>query len=66
MNNKDRILIPFSVSLVIKTILANGGVDYEANEDLLILDPRIMSVVGGFESQITEGIITIPDAIYWT
>lgn len=46
--------------------LANNGVGYEINEDLLTLDPAIISAVEDFKALIIAGTITVPDAIYWT
>jgi basic membrane protein A len=46
--------------------LANDGVGYEVNTDLLTLDPAIISAVEAFKALIVAGNITVPDAIYWT
>lgn len=45
--------------------LVNGGVGYEVNEDLLTLDPAIITAVEEFKDDIIAGTIIIPDAIYW-
>ncbi|MFW9813166.1 MAG: BMP family protein [Candidatus Thorarchaeota archaeon] len=46
--------------------LANDGVGYEVNTDLLTLDPSIISAVEALKADIIAGTITVPDAIYWT
>jgi len=46
--------------------LANGGVGYEVNEDLLTLDPAIISEVEAFKALIIAGTIVVPDAVFWT
>ncbi|TFG33582.1 BMP family ABC transporter substrate-binding protein [Candidatus Thorarchaeota archaeon] len=46
--------------------LANNGVDYEINTDLLTLDSAIITAVNAFKALIVNGNITVPSAIYWT
>ena len=46
--------------------LANDGVGYEVNEDLLTLDPAIISAVEDFKAEIVAGNIVVPSEIYWT
>ena len=46
--------------------LANNGVGYEINTDLLTLDPAIITAVENFKADIIAGIVVVPDAIYWT
>ena len=46
--------------------LANNGVDYEINEDLLTLAPAIIAEVEAFKALVIAGTVVVPDAIYWT
>jgi basic membrane protein A len=46
--------------------LANGGVGYEVNTDLLTLDPAIITEVEAFKALIIAGNVTIPDDYFWT
>lgn len=46
--------------------LANGGLDYEVNTDLLTLDPAIITEIEALKALIIAGTIVVPDAIYWT
>jgi basic membrane protein A len=46
--------------------LANNGVGYEINTDLLTLDPSVISAVDAFKAEIIAGTVVVPDAIYWT
>ncbi|MGY5878907.1 MAG: BMP family ABC transporter substrate-binding protein [Candidatus Thorarchaeota archaeon] len=46
--------------------LANNGVGYEVNEDLLTLDPSIITAVEAFKALIISGDIIVPQAVYWT
>ena len=46
--------------------LANNGVGYEVNTDLLTLDPAIIAEVEAFKALIIAGTIVVPDAIFWT
>jgi len=46
--------------------LANDGVGYEVNEDLLILHPDIISEVEALKALIIAGTVVVPDAVYWT
>lgn len=46
--------------------LANNGVGYEVNEDLLTLDPSIITAVEAFKTLIINGNITVPQAVFWT
>jgi len=46
--------------------LANNGVGYEINEDLLILAPAIIAEVEAFKALIIAGTVVVPDTIYWT
>jgi basic membrane protein A len=46
--------------------LANGGVGYEINEDLLTLPPAVISAVEALKADIISGTVTVPDSIYWT
>jgi len=46
--------------------LANDGVGYEVNTDLLTLAPSIITAVNAFKALIIAGNITVPSAIYWT
>ncbi|MBY8997517.1 MAG: BMP family ABC transporter substrate-binding protein [Candidatus Thorarchaeota archaeon] len=45
--------------------LANGGVGYEVNTDLLTLPPVVISTVEAFKALIIAGTVVVPDAIYW-
>jgi basic membrane protein A len=45
--------------------LANNGVGYEVNEDLLTLDSAIIAEVEAFKALIIAGTVIVPDAIYW-
>jgi len=46
--------------------LANDGVGYEVNEDLLTLDPAIIVEVEALKALIIAGTVVVPDAVYWT
>jgi basic membrane protein A len=46
--------------------LANNGVGYEVNTDLLTLPTSVIDAVDDFKAEIVAGNITIPDAIFWT
>jgi basic membrane protein A len=46
--------------------LANDGVGYEVNEDLLTLPTAVVDAVDDFKDLIVAGTIVVPDAIYWT
>ncbi len=46
--------------------LANNGVDYEVNTDLLTLDPAIIAEVEAFKALIIAGTVVVPDGIFWT
>lgn len=46
--------------------LANGGVDYEINTDLLTLPTSVINVVEDFKAAIINGSVTVPDDVYWT
>lgn len=46
--------------------LANEGVGYEINTDLLTLPTAVTDAVDAFAQLIIDGNITVPDAIYWT
>jgi basic membrane protein A len=46
--------------------LANNGVGYEINTDLLTLPSSVITAVNNFKAAIIAGNVTIPDAIYWT
>ncbi len=46
--------------------LANNGVGYEVNTDLLTLPSSVITAVEAFKALIVAGTITVPDAIYWT
>ncbi len=46
--------------------LANNGVGYEVNEDLLTLGPSIIAEVEAFKALIIAGTVVVPDSIYWT
>ncbi|MHA1864708.1 MAG: BMP family lipoprotein, partial [Candidatus Thorarchaeota archaeon] len=45
--------------------LANDGVGYEVNEDLLTLHPDIISEVEALKALIIAGTVVVPDAVYW-
>jgi len=45
--------------------LANDGVGYEVNEDLLTLDPAIIVEVEALKAAIIAGTVVVPDAVYW-
>ena len=46
--------------------LSNGGIDYEINEDLLVIAPAIISEVNALKAAIIAGTVVVPDDIYWT
>jgi basic membrane protein A len=45
--------------------LANGGVGYEVNTDLLTLDPAIITEVEDFKTAIMNGSVVVPDDYFW-
>ncbi|TFG27848.1 BMP family ABC transporter substrate-binding protein [Candidatus Thorarchaeota archaeon] len=46
--------------------LANDGVGYEINTDLLTLPPSVITAVNNFKAAIIAGTIVVPSEIYWT
>ncbi len=46
--------------------LANNGVGFEINTDLLTLPTSVLNTVNAFKAEIVAGNVTVPDAIYWT
>ena len=46
--------------------LANNGVGYEVNTDLLTLPTSVVNAVDDFKAAIIAGTVVVPDAIYWT
>jgi len=46
--------------------LSNGGIDYEINNDLLVIDPGILIQINTLKYNIIAGNIVVPDEIYWT
>lgn len=46
--------------------LSNGGIDYEINEDLLVIAPAIITEVNNLKAAIIAGTVIVPDDIYWT
>ena len=46
--------------------LSNGGIDYEVNSDLLVIDPGILIAVNTLKYSIIAGTVTVPSEIYWT
>jgi len=46
--------------------LSNGGIDYEINEDLLVIAPDIITAVNALKADIIDGTVDVPDEIYWT
>jgi basic membrane protein A len=46
--------------------LANNGVGYEVNEELLVLPPDVITAVETFKAEIIAGTVVVPDTIYWT
>jgi basic membrane protein A len=53
-------------SLLYSFNLANNGVGYEVDTDLLTLDPAIIAEVEALKALIIAGTVVVPDAIYWT
>jgi len=53
-------------ALIYSFNLANDGVGYEVNTNLLTLPPSVISAVETFKALIIAGTITVPDTIYWT
>lgn len=45
--------------------LANNGVGYEVNTDLLTLDPSIITAVEAFKALIIAGTVVVPQTLYW-
>lgn len=46
--------------------LANNGVGYEVNTDLLTLPPAVITAVEALKAAIIAGTVVVPDYIYWT
>lgn len=46
--------------------LANDGVGYEINTDLLTLPSAVITQVEALKAAIIAGTVVVPDAIYWT
>jgi basic membrane protein A len=46
--------------------LSNGGIDYEINEDLLVIAPAIITEINTLKAAIIAGTVVVPDEIYWT
>lgn len=46
--------------------LANDGVGFEINEDLLTLPPSVITAVNNFKAAIIAGTVVVPSEIYWT
>ncbi len=46
--------------------LANGGLDYEINTDLLTLPTSVINAVEDLKAAIIAGTVTVPDSIYWS
>ncbi len=45
--------------------LANGGLDYEINENLLTLPQSVKDKVNDLKQAIINGTFTVPDDVYW-
>ncbi|NHJ14147.1 MAG: BMP family ABC transporter substrate-binding protein, partial [Candidatus Thorarchaeota archaeon] len=45
--------------------LANGGVDYEINEALLVLPAPVITQVEALRADIISGSVVVPDTKYW-